>query len=78
MKEIKIEDKQAYFNENCPYTEIPKLTEQRECLHCKKVITIGDYKVYKHPSGAELIHCPNAPHCDGTLIDWVPIGLFDW
>jgi hypothetical protein len=46
MKEIKIEDKQKYLEENYPFTNPPKLTDKKRCIHCKKEITIGDYKVF--------------------------------
>jgi hypothetical protein len=74
MKEIKIEDKQKYLNENCPFVDPPKLTDKRECIHCGKIITVGDFKVFKDTFGDEYICCPNAPECDGTIIDWMPVG----
>lgn len=72
MKELNIKDKQAYLNENYPFVDVPKLTDKKECIHCGEIITVGDYKVYKVESGFEYICCPNAPECNGTLIDWLP------
>jgi ssDNA-binding Zn-finger/Zn-ribbon topoisomerase 1 len=74
MKELIIKDKQKYLDENFPFYEKPKLTDKFECLHCGLIITVGDYKVYKGANGFEFICCPNAPECDGTLIDWFPLS----
>lgn len=73
MKEIKINDKQKYFSENYPFLEIPDLLDQKLCIHCDSVIIVGDYKVFSDNSGEEYICCPNAPECDGTIIDWIEI-----
>lgn len=71
MKEVIVNDKQKYLDENFPFEEIPKLTDRFECIHCSSIITVGDYKVYKDETGFEFICCPNAPKCDGTVIDWI-------
>lgn len=73
MEEILINDKQKYLDENHPTGEELVLTDKLECLHCGEVITVGDYKVFKE-DGIEYIYCPNAPECDGTVIDWMPVG----
>ncbi len=73
MEELKIQDHQEYFNNNYPFSDPPKLTEKRECLHCGETIIIGDFKVFKDNSKNEYICCPNAPRCDGTVIDWMPV-----
>lgn len=70
MKEIIIENKQKYFDENYPFEDPPKLTDKRRCIHCDKIITVGDFKVFKDSTGFEFICCPNSPDCDGTVIDW--------
>lgn len=70
MIEIKIQDKQEYLNQYYPFAYPPKLTETRECIHCGEIFTVGDYKVFKGEDGFEYISCPNAPECDGTVIDW--------
>ncbi len=72
MTEIKIEDKQKYFSENYPFADPPKLTDQKECIHCGAIITVGNFKVFKDSFRDEYICCPNAPECDGTVIDWLP------
>jgi hypothetical protein len=78
MEEIIVNDKQRYLNENNPLGEIFSLTDKRLCLHCKTIIVVGKYKVYRRASdGFEFICCPNAPECNGTAIDWMPVGLFD-
>ncbi|MBK8565124.1 MAG: hypothetical protein IPN76_17740 [Saprospiraceae bacterium] len=70
MKEIIIKNKQNYFKEHYPFAEIPKLTDKKLCIHCDNIITVGDFKVFKDEEGEEYICCPNAPNCDGTVIDW--------
>lgn len=72
MKEIKIKNKGKYLNENYPFENIPKLTEKKRCIHCDNIIIVGDYKVFKN-NNEEFIYCPNAPECNGTLIDWLPV-----
>ncbi len=71
MKELIITDKQKYLEENYPFIGIPELTEKMLCIHCEKIITVGDYKVFKGNGGFEYICCPNAPECSGTVIDWM-------
>ena len=74
MTEIKIADKKKYLEDNYPFGGVPQLYEKRECLHCGKIITVGDYKVYRdEDDGFEYICCPHAPECDGTIIDWMPL-----
>lgn len=70
MKEINITDKQKYFEEHYPFVNPPKLEDKKRCIHCERVIIVGDFKVFKDRRGDEFICCPNAPECDGTLIDW--------
>ncbi len=73
MTEIKIVDKQKYLDDHYPFDNSPKLMEKMECVHCGKIIIVGDYKVFNHEIVGEIICCPNAPDCDGTIIDWVPL-----
>jgi hypothetical protein len=73
MEEIFIEDKQKYLDENYPFEGIPDLTDKKRCIHCDQIITVGDYKVFKAEDDNEFIYCPNAPDCDGTLIDWIDL-----
>jgi hypothetical protein len=73
MEPIIIKDKQKYLNENYPFEDIPKLTDQKHCIHCDNNITVGDYKVFTDGDGEEYICCPNAPDCDGTVIDWLDV-----
>lgn len=73
MKEIIIEDKQAYLKVNYPFEGVPELTDRKCCIHCDRIITVGDFKVFKEQDGFELICCPNAPECNGTLIDWIDL-----
>ena len=67
FKEIK--DKRRYLVEHYPFVGVPELTDTKHCIHCDKDIIVGDYKV-EIENGIEYIVCPNAPECDGTLIDW--------
>ncbi len=88
MKFKTIENKELYFNENYPLKgairrykgkveklPIPKMTDKMHCLHCRKDIVVGDYKVELFDCTItkkvqEYIVCPNAPKCDGWAIDW--------
>lgn len=73
MKEIQIQDKEKYLTENYPFSDVPDLADRMSCLHCGSEIIVGMYKVFKDEFGEELIYCPNAPKCDGTVIDWIEI-----
>ncbi len=74
MQEVIIIDKQKFLNENYPFGGPPELTDKFRCLHCGEVITVGDYKVYKEQGDNFFyICCPNAPKCDGTVIDWIDV-----
>ena len=70
MKEVFKKDKQKYFDDNYPFEDKPKLSDKVRCIHCGSIITVGDYKVF-NIGWEEYIYCPNAPECDGTIIDWV-------
>ncbi|MCU0421631.1 MAG: hypothetical protein MUC81_02380 [Bacteroidia bacterium] len=71
LKELIIENKQKYLNENYPFEDLPDLNDEKCCLHCQKIIKVGDYKVFKDEMRNEFICCPNTPDCNGTVIDWV-------
>lgn len=71
MEELIIPDKQKYLEKNYPFVGVPKLTDKKMCIHCENIITVGDYKVFKGEDGFEYICCPNAPECNGTVIDWM-------
>lgn len=71
MKFKEIKDKASYLKNNYPFVGVPKLTDKNRCIHCNKDFIVGDYKV-QIENGKEYIVCPNAPTCDGTLIDWIP------
>jgi hypothetical protein len=73
MKEIFVADKQKFINEEYPFEDKPQLTDKFRCLHCREVITVGDYKVFRDETGEDFIYCPNAPECNGTIIDWVDV-----
>ncbi len=73
MKEIKIEDKQKYLRENYPFADLPEVYEKKRCMHCDSTFFVGTFKVFKNESGMEFICCPNAPECNGTVIDWIDI-----
>jgi DNA-directed RNA polymerase subunit RPC12/RpoP len=68
FKEIK--DKESYLRKNRVDLEMPKLTDKKLCIHCGKTFVVGDYKV-EIKDRKEYIVCPNAPSCDGKIIDWV-------
>ncbi len=73
MKEIIISNKQQYLDDHYPFEDVPKLRTQVRCIHCDCIITVGDYKVFMDEEEDEFICCPNAPECDGTVIDWVDV-----
>ena len=73
MEEIFIEDKQKYFDENYPFEDPSGLTDKKRCIHCDQIITVGDFKVFRDEDDNEFIYCPNAPYCDGTVIDWIDL-----
>lgn len=73
MEEIIITNKKKYLDDNYPFVGTPKLTDKKRCIHCNEIITVGDFKVYKINNEVELIYCPNAPECNGTLIDWIDL-----
>ncbi len=76
LQEIKIKNKQKYLDDNYPFGYPPELTDKLRCLHCGNLFTVGDYKVFKN-GWEEYIYCPNAPDCDGTVIDWVGIDDYN-
>ncbi len=71
MQEAIIKDKQKYLEDNYPFKGVPKLADKKLRIHCEKIFTVGDYRVFKDRKGEEYICCPNAPECSGTVIDWV-------
>ena len=73
MKEIKIEDKQKYLDENYPFVGTPDVCDKKLCIHCDSVFFVGNYKVFADEHGMEYICCPNAPECNGTVIDWMDL-----
>ncbi|MGV3686186.1 MAG: hypothetical protein ACO1NS_11205 [Daejeonella sp.] len=73
MEEIIVNNKQKYLQDNYPFDDVPALTDKKKCIHCGTIITVGDYKVFNDDIGQELIFCPNAPDCDGTVIDWFDV-----
>lgn len=75
MKFKEIENKEAYLKRRSPFMEIPKLTDKKICIRCKKKFVVGDYKV-EIKDRKEYIVCPNAPSCDGTIMDWVHTGFY--
>ena len=75
MELVHITDKQAFLEEHYPFTPLVKLTDVFRCIHCIEVIRVMDFKAYKREDGFIFICCPNAPECDGTVIDWMPLDL---
>jgi hypothetical protein len=73
MKELEIEDKQKYLTENSPFEDIPEVYYRKRCIHCDSIIVVGNYKVFVDELGVEYICCPNAPKCNGTIIDWIDV-----
>ena len=69
---FKIKAKKVYFNNRYPFRPKLKLTDKQVCLHCEKEFFVGDYQILIE-NNKEYIVCPNAPECDGTLIDWMDV-----
>ena len=77
MEEIIIKNKQKDLNENYPFEGVPEVTDTKHCIHCHRDIIVGDFKVLLI-QGKEYIFCPNAPECNGTVIDWLdPIETYE-
>ena len=70
-EELTIKDKQKYLDENWGVNSFD-LLDQVYCLHCNQIVTVGKYKVFRTEK-MDFICCPNAPECNGTVIDWMPI-----
>lgn len=75
LEPVHITDKQAFLEEHYPFTPVVKLTDVFRCIHCIEVIRVADFKAYKGENGFIYICCPNAPECDGTVIDWMPLDM---
>ena len=73
MEEIIIADKQKYLEEHYLFEDTPSLNDTKRCIHCDTVFTVGDFKIFKDKRGNKFICCPNAPNCDGTVIDWLEV-----
>ena len=70
MKILQPVNKAEYLEKNYPFHPAPELTDKKICLHCREEITVGDFKV-ELSEGEQFIVCPNAPKCDGNVMDWV-------
>jgi hypothetical protein len=71
MKVIKITDKKDYLEKHYPFEEVPELNDKKRCIHCDSEFFVKDFKVcIDENESFEYICCPNAPECDGTVIDW--------
>lgn len=62
MKEIIISDKQKYFDEHYPFKDTPKLTDRKKCIHCDKIITVGEFKVLKTNEGMNIFAAQTLPN----------------
>jgi hypothetical protein len=77
MKETIIKNKQEFLFKNYPFFPVPLITDQLACIHCDQVFTVGDFKVLSDETRFEFICCPNAPDCNGTVIDWVDLDYWN-
>lgn len=73
MEEVFINDKQKYLIDNHPFQRFDNLEIEVVCIHCDTIFKVGKYKVLRDEDGDEWICCANAPNCDGTAIDWIPL-----
>ncbi len=79
MEEVHIADKAAYLEANYPFVGVPDLEVRCECIHCQKVIRVGDYKVFRGSDGFAYICCPNMRlRCDGTVTRLDAAGGLNW
>lgn len=67
--EIPLDEKEEFFNSH----NFRGLGYNDEycCIHCNEIIKVSDFKVEKL-NDFLYISCPNAPTCDGTIIDFMP------
>ena len=68
--ELNEDEKKLFLEFNYPFEPLVKMIERRFCLHCGEWFTVKDFKV-EQKDKFNYIVCPNAPDCDGTVIDWV-------
>lgn len=74
--EIQPEDKAVFLKQHYIFAEVPDLEDVKLCIHCDKTFKVRDYKSVIDLFDEEpvpLIVCPNAPDCDGTMIDWMRV-----
>lgn len=70
-----IKNKEKFLKDNAIF-EV-NINDKRHCIHCGQDFFVKDYKVeivymdIKDIVPVDFIVCPNAPNCDGTMIDWV-------
>ena len=67
-------DKKDFLKREAPFKV--NYNHKKQCIHCGNVIEVKNYKVEKKYLDGELcffILCPNAPECDGTIIDWISV-----
>jgi hypothetical protein len=74
MEEVFIKDKEKYLRENYPFGDLPELDSEIVCIHCNNIFKVREYKVFKDAYDEEYICCPDTPKCNGTVIDWIPLG----
>lgn len=70
-KEISdMSEKKAYLEKHWSSIDF---NDKKTCIHCSQQIKVSDFKI-EVLNGFEYICCPNAPQCDGTIIDWMPLS----
>jgi len=65
-----IKDKESYLKKNYPFATVPNLKDTFFCVHCEKCFEVSKYKVVVE-NGKEYIVCPDAPECDGSVLDFI-------
>jgi hypothetical protein len=45
IKELIINDKQKYLDENYPFEGAPELTDRFECIHCSSIFKNAAYEI---------------------------------
>lgn len=70
------DEKGFYLRHHCIRLNIPNMEDEMICLQCNSLFKVKDFKVVITTCDCcneymEYIVCPNAPDCEGDMLDWV-------
>jgi len=77
---IMVENKKSLYEEHSgeKMTEEEFNTVKIQCIHCDNEFFLKEFKVLvEKTTGEEYIVCKYYPECNGTMIDFMPIGNMD-